>query len=179
MAASKLPNDKKLIRFLYTNVNDNIYTTGDVETYSLKFTLDDSFFLNELLEKDLEKILEIILNASKDKQLPRYCIIFYLLAYAINSKSTPNTQKHLIHNLVLKLCRNDEDFFCFIKYCAKFRLNNKTKLTHSVLNLIQAFYSAKDSLTLATSFAQNHACCGWSHKDLIKLGHVKFDESKN
>lgn len=179
MAASKLSNDKKLYRLLYTAVNNNIYCTGDVDKYSLTFVKDEPTFLHEMLKTSLKKVLDIVLEVSKDKHFPRYCMIFYVLACAINSTSTPITEKHFIQKTLFKVVRRDEDFFSFIKYCAKFKANAKTRLSHSVINITKTFYKKQSSVALATSYAQNHAHFGWNHKDLIKLSHTAFDEPKN
>lgn len=172
MASSKLSNKEQLKRIIYLSSPDNIYISGNPETYSWsKYPINlDVLDLND----KPEEFLSIIVSTSDCKFIPRRETLFYILAmYAANPKLTPEV-KEKITEVALKITKSDDDFFNYIKYSTQLR-NNVTKISTNLRKYICKYYKNKTADELADFYKDRRKCHGWSHKTLFKLCHIKTD----
>ncbi|KAG5886474.1 hypothetical protein JTB14_026734 [Gonioctena quinquepunctata] len=130
--------------------------------------------VNERLAHNHEDFLKIIVSASEDKLLPYRSQLFNILGFAlVMEAATPDIKKDICAT-ALNLCKSDEDFFNFVKFSSKVRWE-KSKLSKSVQKVVGRYYKNKSPSELAHSYATCKSWHGWSHKDLVKLAHVKSD----
>nr|CAH7755766.1 unnamed protein product [Callosobruchus chinensis] len=177
MAASKLSNEEKLLRLLYLGRIDAKYISGSSEKYESSCQ-DKTDLFNNLLKTSHTVLLKQIEAVNNDKLIPHRSQLFSLLAFAICLPSTSNQIKPELCETVLKLCKTDRDFFDFIKFVSLYRtISNKSKIPHTVAKHISKFYAQKSAQDLMKSFTTHKSYHKWSHKDLIKLGHVKTDDA--
>nr|XP_023012996.1 60 kDa SS-A/Ro ribonucleoprotein-like [Leptinotarsa decemlineata] len=173
MAASRLSNQEKLKRLIYVGNLTPKYFCGGPEKY-YPDTERKMELINEMLASNHEDFLKVIVSASEDKLLPYRSQLFNLLGAALNAEAATADIKHEICSYVLNICKSDEDFFNFIKFTSSVRLD-KSKLSTTVRKLIARYYIKKSALELAHSFVACKSWHGWTHKDLIKLVHIKPD----
>lgn len=170
MAASKLTNEEKLKRLIYVNSTDAKYISGGPDKF-LSFSKSRKDLLDEFVKNSPNDLLNIILSASEDKLVPYRATLYFLLACVLKSEEVTEKIKPEISATVLKICKSDKEFFNFIKYVSTLKVNNK--LPPTVSKAIRKFYDSKSAHDLANSFAKYTSYHSWSHKDLIKIGHVK------
>ncbi|XP_060523546.1 RNA-binding protein Ro60-like [Cylas formicarius] len=174
MALSTLTERERLLRVLYINSANSSYAVGNIDLYK-GFSSEATYSLiHEAVKTNLEGLLSLIQQANSDKNLPNRVILFYYLANILNLNDISDESKHRVTSLVLEICQSDQEFFDFIKYHSKTRLK-KSKLSHTVIKAVGKFYNRKSPLELAQSYAKFNRYHKWSHKDLIKLAHVKSD----
>lgn len=168
---ASLSLDQKLRRLIYLNSAKPEFHVGDPNLYQVHVSALRLAILQEALEDDLKQLFQLLDKAIARGGVPRRPIIFQLLALLMTNPQTSADQKNRIMSKVLELSDNDHDFFGFV--CCYTRNKTGCKLPSSVAKGVRKFYATKTPEELARSFAASERICGWSHKDLIKLGHVK------
>lgn len=175
MAASKLTNEEKLKRLIYiSNVNPKYYCGGPEVFLPLSKAKMD--LLEEMLKTNYMEFLKVIESVNEDPLIPYRSQIFNILAYSLKMESCNPQSKNAICTTILKLIKSDKEFFEFIKHASRF--NNK-KLSKTVRKAISAFYKKKSAMELAQLYAAAKSNHGWSHKDLIKVCHLKSNTPGN
>ncbi|CAG9823714.1 unnamed protein product [Phaedon cochleariae] len=171
MAAIKMENEDKLKRLIYLCNIEPKYYCGGPDKY-VKVSKSKWDLLIEMLRDNHEELLKIILAASEDKLVPYRSYILKILAYAIKMETATKEIKPQICSTALNICKSDKEFFDFIKYATSF---NRSKISKTVRKTVQNFYKNKTAFELAQSYANSRSFHGWSHKDLIKLAHIKAE----
>ncbi|CAH1980455.1 unnamed protein product [Acanthoscelides obtectus] len=175
MAASKLSNEEKLLRLLYLGRLDAKYICGGFEKYESP-SQDKTDFFSELLKTSHTVLLKQLEAVNNEKLIPCRSQLFSILAFAVCLPTTSNQIKPELCGAVLKLCKTDQDFFDFIKFVSLYRtICNKSKIPHTVAKHVSKFYTQKTAQELAKSYTMRKSYHKWSHKDLMKVGHVKAD----
>lgn len=165
--------EEQLKRIIYLNNAACHFFVGDPDTYQLDISEARRTSITQSIENKLQEMFSVLDAASADKNLPRRSIIFLVLGKLMHWENITPELKSKITAKVLELCQSDEEFFCFIKYYTQLRRQNK--MPSSVEKLVRKFYMKKTPLELAQSVAKFNGLHKWSHKDLIKLAHVKSD----
>ncbi|KAH1022621.1 RNA-binding protein RO60 isoform X2 [Dendroctonus ponderosae] len=168
---ASLSLDQRLRRLIYMNSVMPEFHVGDPDIYQVHLSSLRLTVLQEALDDDLKQLFLLINKAMAKGGIPRRPIIFQLLALLMTNPEATADQKNRIMAKVLELSDNDKDFFGFI--CCYTRSRAGCKLPTSVAKGVRKFYGAKNPEELARSIAASERICGWSHKDLIKLAHVK------
>ncbi|CAG9865364.1 unnamed protein product [Phyllotreta striolata] len=173
MAASKLTNEEKLKRLIYVcNVNPKYYCGGPdkyVRVCKQRFEL-----LQEMMKENHEELIGVMQSVNSDPLIPYRSIIYHTLAYGAVISGDAKC-KNAVSRSVLGLIKSDKELFDFIMYSTKF--HTQAKISKSVRKTITAFYKKKSSTELAQLYAASKSCHGWSHKDLIKLCHLKSEST--
>lgn len=172
MASASLSLEERLKRIIYLNRVDPQFFVGNPDEYQKDLSEIRNTTMEEAIQNDLKLLFAIIDVANKDPHLPRRSIIFLVLGRLHCKVITPE-HKSKITAKVLELIQSDEDFFDFIKYYTQLR--EKSKMPSSMEKVVRKFYNNKSPAELAESVAKNNRMHKWSHKDLIKLVHVKAD----
>ncbi|XP_030747696.1 60 kDa SS-A/Ro ribonucleoprotein-like [Sitophilus oryzae] len=170
---SSLSLEDYLRRIIYVNNTHNDYYVGDPDKYRKEISSQRHSTIDSAIENELKEVFSVLDAANSDKNLPSRSTIFMFLGQLLHHEKMTPTLKSQVTAKVLQLCQSDEDFFDFIKYYTQLRKN--CKLPSSVEKIVKKYYTKKSSLELAQSFAQFNSLHTWTHKDLIKLAHVKPD----
>lgn len=172
--SSKVGIKDRLKRFLYTSTEEPKYITGDPEKHKY-YETEKLTALNEiLLSENPELLLNLIDMVNNENLLPRRETIFVALAFAATTAiPLSDTFKHKVYTTLLNVCRNDEDFFTFIKLYSKAKKNFSSALNKVVFT----YYTRKDPFDLAKDVSRQSKYHGWSHKDLLKLAHGKSNSA--
>ncbi|KAJ8949561.1 hypothetical protein NQ318_016192 [Aromia moschata] len=173
MAASKLTNEDKLKRLIYLGNVDPKYISGGPDKY-IPVTKAKQELLDEFVKNSANDLLRIILSASEDKLIPHRATLYNILACAMANEGISEKSKPEISATVLKICRSDKEFFDFIMYVTSLR-TDKCKLPPTAAKTVRKYYTNKSAQDLVNSYTKYNSYHSWSHKDLIKLGHVKSD----
>ncbi|XP_065169451.1 LOW QUALITY PROTEIN: RNA-binding protein RO60 [Atheta coriaria] len=165
-----------LRRFLYLSTDSNCFITGDPQRHKrlVRHKLRE---LEELLKTDPAKVIRIVSAINGENQVPRREVIFFVLAAALtltsNEFSISDVYRRELYTTVLYACRNDEEFFCFIKH-----MTTMKKTFPSGLNkVISRYYKNKEPMDLVRDACKRKGYHNWTHKDLIKLSHIKTDNT--
>lgn len=80
------------------------------------------------------------------------------------------------------LLQSDEELFKFVSYAMSMnKLNNDGNPTkgcgRGMKKAISNWYNSLDALALTNMLGKHRGLHGWTHKDLITMCHVKFDEN--
>ncbi|RZC34440.1 TROVE domain containing protein [Asbolus verrucosus] len=168
MGSQEVTFEDKLKRFLYTNNYHGVYITGNPEKHFCK--LADSL-LFQWMRVAPESFISILTAANDDPLLVRRANLFYIMAEALQ-EDLDATVKASIKETVFKLLKSDEEFFDFVKYFT-IKRTPKQKISTCLKKMILKFYHAKQPLEFARTVTKQESHHGWSHKDLIKLCHLK------
>ncbi|XP_017775664.1 PREDICTED: 60 kDa SS-A/Ro ribonucleoprotein-like [Nicrophorus vespilloides] len=159
-----------LKQFLYLSntIGYNLFFTGKPETHK-NFDAWSLPFITDLLKSgNPHVILNIIENTNGLDAIPNRETLFYVLALITLAETTP-AFKHHVYRTTLQVIRNDEDFFNYIKFVTRL---NKT-FSKGINKIIARYYLNKEPKQLLKDFGCKNGYHGWTHKDLIKLSHLK------
>lgn len=161
----------RLRRFLYTSNEEPRYTTGNPEIHNY-YEPEKVKVIQEILQgREPEVLINVVEQVNRENLLPRRETLFIALAFAATTAVTvPDSFKNRLYTILISLCRNDEEFFLFIKYYRKYKKNFPSGLNR----VITYWYTVeKDPLRLARNVSEVKGYHGWTHKDLFKLSHCK------
>ncbi|KAJ8927403.1 hypothetical protein NQ314_020183 [Rhamnusium bicolor] len=156
--------------FIWAGSINPKYISGGPDKYKPP-TKAKQDLLDEFVKNSSKDLLDLIISVNEDKLIPYRATLYSILACALNSEAITDKIKPEITATVLKICKSDEEFFDFIKYITTLR-QKKCKFSTSVGKTVRQFYNRKTALDLVHSYAKYKGYHSWTHKDLIKLGHV-------
>lgn len=165
-------SSKCLRNFLYVGNEEAMYISGDPEIYGhydLK-KVESLFALFKSSNPD--RALNIIEIVNGENALPLRKTLFFTLAAALKYENLTPQMRNKIYSTALSMFKTSEDLFVFIKFVSKL---NKNKIPSGLQKIIKLYYSQKDPVVLSNEIVHNNGYFGWSHKDLIKLSHIKTD----
>lgn len=169
--SSSLSLQDKIKRIIYKNNVGHKYFSGNPDHYQKDLCELRQDAINSSIENDLKEVFSVLDEANCDEGLPQRSTMFLFLGRLMHYEKITPELKSKVTAKVLSLCQSDEDFFDFIKYYTELRAYSK--LPSSVEKLVRKFYNKKTPEELARSFAKFNSLHKWTHKDLIKLAHVK------
>ena len=97
-------------------------------------------------------------------------------ALAICARSNDPTTKAAAYAILGSVCRIPTHLFEFVKYCEKESAGTGWGRAHRVA--IGKWYNEKDPKKLARLVTKYKKRRGWSHKDVVRLAHVKSKNKK-
>lgn len=171
---TRLTLKDRLRRFLYNSTDAPKYITGDAEMRNC-YAPEKLEILKDILgSENPELLLDIIEIVNRENLLPRRETIFVALAFAATTSiPVKDSFRNKVYTTLLNVCRNDRDFFTFVKFYAKTRKNFSSGMNKATF----AYYARKDPMVFARDIARQKRYHGWSHKDVIKLSHGKTNSA--
>lgn len=94
-----------------------------------------------------------------------------LFAYALCCKSTDKNTKTQAEKLCDKICRTPCDFFQMLKFHKNFSITKSWGRYFK--RLISSWYHNQDAYQLARNVSREVSYLGWSHRDVLRMGHLK------
>lgn len=94
-----------------------------------------------------------------------------LFAYALCCKSTDKNTKTQAEQLCDKICRTPCDFFQMLKFHKNFSITKSWGRYFK--RLISSWYHNQDAYQLARNVSREVSYLGWSHRDVLRMGHLK------
>lgn len=173
MTTEVITHKDRLKRFLYNSVAAPKYLTGDAEARKC-YEPDNLDVLKEILVSGYpDLLLGVIEMVNSENLLPRRETIFVALAFAATTTyQVTDVFRHKVYTTLLNVCRDDKDFFTFVKFYKTARKNFSSALNKAAF----AYYTRKDPMVLARDVARQKRYHGWTHKDVIKLAHGKTEK---
>ena len=99
-----------------------------------------------------------------------------LYALAICARSNDPKTKHAAYKILGSVCRIPTHLFEFVKFCEKESAGTGWGRSQRVA--IGKWYNEKDPITLAYLVTKYKKRRGWSHRDVVRLAHVKSKNKK-
>lgn len=184
MAASKIANEEKLHRLLFTarSFDKNcVYLTGLKRIGLVSLNVQKAIHTNLIQqskegEENVDLMLKLIEKYNEDGHLPRRYNLFYLLANLSVCDVMPPSKKPLVGQTLLNVLKDEEDLFFFMYVSTDIlRRQPKSKISKTIQKTIQKWYNSKSGQELAKIYGRHSGLYSWTHKDLIKYAHVKSD----
>lgn len=171
----KLSDIERLKRFIFLGSdNGSMYMNKDT------LTLENILCLENLLEDcKYDDILEVI-NTYKHNTFKKDYLIYVLArCCSIHLDDDPLFWKKDFRTdcfkIVLDVCHIPSYLFMFINFYEKInqRLYNSTGWNSQLKNMISQWYLLKTSQELMYHVTKYPSRYSWSHKDILKLAHIK------
>jgi 60 kDa SS-A/Ro ribonucleoprotein len=156
---------KRLERFLILGSEGGSYYVNE-----RKLTLDNISCIEKCLALDGERTVKIICEVGSSTRAPKQSPAILALAVAA-SKGDPGTKHYALSNLDI-VCRTATHLFEFLEYAQQMRGWGR-QLRRAVGN----WYLSHKSLVYQVLKYRNRG--GWTHRDVLRLCHVKADEPEN
>ncbi|KAF2878887.1 hypothetical protein ILUMI_27278 [Ignelater luminosus] len=125
---------------------------------------------NFVVENRFDEALEIIKAVYENGRTPSKNPIYFCLAMLACSK-TSDYNKQRLYSFLSDILKFPDDLFCFIYF---YSIQNKY-FSSGIRNMITRYYLAKDLPTLVDEVARFKGFHSCTHKNLIRLAHVKTD----
>jgi 60 kDa SS-A/Ro ribonucleoprotein len=171
----KLSDIERLKRFIFLGSdNGSMYMNKDT------LTLENILCLEKLLEDcKYDDILEVI-NTYKNNTFKKDYLIYVLArCCSVHLDDDPLFWKKDFRTdcfkIVLDVCHIPSYLFMFIHFYEKInqRLYNSTGWNSQLKNMISQWYLLKTSQELMYHVTKYPSRYSWSHKDVLKLAHIK------
>lgn len=150
----------QLHRFLILGSEGGTYYAGERET-----TIKNVQCLDACLAADADATIHKIVSVSKNGQAPKNAPAVFCMAY-IMGKGGELAAK--VAPYVKDVCRIPTDMFAFVAAVKEFR-----GLGGRVVSTIADWYNSYTPEKLAYHVTKYQSRDGWSHKDLLAIGHPK------
>jgi 60 kDa SS-A/Ro ribonucleoprotein len=122
--------------------------------------------------------IEAILTFSRNDRIVNRQPIIAALAFS-SSLSTGDMNvnrkiRQAIHKSLSSVLRTPDELFQMIDYEGQFSTStHRVSTGRCKRSAISAWYNEKAPLNLAKFVTQYKRCCGWTHRDVLRLAHVK------
>ena len=137
-------------------------------TYYVKerqHTLDNIKCVESCLKADGERLIKTVVEISDAGRAPKNDPALFALAYAF-AKGTPSQRDSVIAALP-KVARIGTHLFHFVDF-----LDKMHPWGRKARRMISEWYHSKDAQNLAHQLVKYQSRDGWSHRDVLRLGHV-------
>ena len=132
-----------------------------------KLTRDNAQVVQRCLDADPVKTLRIICEVLDAKRAPRRQPSYFAIAMALGQP----TVSMIAREVALKHCWTATDLMTVVNYCKAFRGWGR-----ALRRLVQDWYLTKSADQLAYQVAKYRNREGYTHRDLLRLGHPKPTE---
>ena len=177
---NKINNNVKFKHFmLFGNEASNIINMNHTDL----ITVYIQSLENMLNTYKYDDILYIITEYKEDCLKKEY--LLYILALCCSIRIRTNECKDFREDcfkITLDICKHSYDLFTFVDLYEKIHKKkyNSTGWHSSMKTMISKWYNNKTIYELISEITNNNVYNNWSHKDIIKLAHVKIkDNDKN
>ena len=158
----------KFRRFLYFGVETGVFQTSDV---SVK--VDNCQCIIRLLSNGkITSIIDEIIKCNEDKQKARTNTTILALALCIYHAPDVNA-RHLALNSLPKICPTSWQIFYLVETLKHLDERGKCSWGRSFKNAVGLWYNLQSVEQLLVNVINTHQHGKWTHRDLIRLAHVK------
>ncbi|XP_033729591.1 60 kDa SS-A/Ro ribonucleoprotein-like [Pecten maximus] len=166
MASPEISNFDAFKRFLHLCTDGAVY-----KVIGNCCTVEKTQFLTELLSdhKGKEVLTEVLKCHTERNSVKKETLLFTV---ALCAKSTDKDLKQLAYQTFLKICKSPRELFQFLSY-QKTLTENTRGWGRSLKHAVSQWYNQQVPLTLAESVTRQISYCGWTHRDVLRLGHIK------
>lgn len=162
----KVDDFKRLERFLILGSEGGTYYVGE-----RKLTKDNAECVLRCLKADGARTVSMIAEVSHQGRAPKNDPAIFALAMAM--KLAPDSlTRRAAAAMVGRVCRTGTHLFQFVE--AVNALGGWGRLTKRA---VSEWYLSKDADSLARQVSKYQQRDGWSHRDLLRLAHVKPPDS--
>ncbi|KAL4660129.1 60 kDa SS-A/Ro ribonucleoprotein [Arapaima gigas] len=158
----------RLRRFLCFGSEGNTYSVKELE-----LGMDNALVLIRLIEdgKGCEVVEEIKKFSQEGRAAKTNPAIF---ALAVCSQHKDMKTKQAAFEAVKEVCHLATHLFSFVQFRKELREGMKCGMWGRALRkAVSDWYNEKDAMTLAVMVTKYKQRIGWSHKDLLRLSHMK------
>ena len=167
----------RLRRFLFYGKEENFYQPGDRHTFGY-FQKSKLSSIEELISQDQQSlpVTELVRAYNDGNSAHPDSIIFVLAMCAIQECKL--TQRNAYLN-VPRICKSPESLMLFVKFKEQLK-EPQTGWGKGMRKVVQSWYEEEESTrNLATKVTRVQSRYRWSHKDILKLSHIREKEIKN
>ena len=158
--AFKLDCWGRLDRFLILGADSGAYQAGAKQDFTSVHSL-----LDECLADSGGRLVGQVCRISASGRAPKNSPALYALAYA-SKKGTPHTQA-FAYKVLGKVARTGTHLFEWAH-----ALTQIGHITSGAKKALTRWYHDRGALTAAVQVTKYPSRAGWSHRDLLRLGHV-------
>ncbi|UYV71339.1 TIGD4 [Cordylochernes scorpioides] len=164
----------RLTHFLYLGTEGNLYVTNrrpQSAATDNPFNRDNVQCIEDLIAdnqglKVVEEIQKVHVNRLS------YCPDAPLFALALCAKSAHAPTRIAAYQAFFAMCSTSFDLFTFIRFMEKVSAP-KTGWGRALRRAVSGWYNNMEPAKLAEEVTRYISCKGWTHKDVLRLGHVK------
>ncbi|XP_060069802.1 RNA-binding protein Ro60-like [Ylistrum balloti] len=166
MASPEMCNFDAFKRFLHLCTDGAVY-----KVIGNCCTTEKTQFLTELLNdhKGKEILTEVLKCHTERNSVKKDTLLFTV---ALCAKSTDKDIKQQAYQTFLKICKSPRELFQFLSY-QKSLTENTRGWGRSLKHAVSQWYNQQTPLSLAESVTRQISYCGWTHRDVLRLGHIK------
>jgi len=157
----KLDKWSRLERFLILGTEGGTYYVSQK-----KLDKQNTTNLLKCIQEDYKRTVDIIVDISDKGRAANNDAAIFALAMIANSENK-EARNYALHNLN-KVCRIGTHLFHFAEYIGSTRGWGR-----SVRKSIQKWYTDRSNDSLSLQLLKYQQRDGWSHKDVLRLAHVK------
>ncbi|XP_037037205.1 60 kDa SS-A/Ro ribonucleoprotein [Bradysia coprophila] len=170
----------RLMRFLYIGNDRNVMVSQRCNPISLDDLDNRLSFIKDMAALRFSLPFGIIKKVMLSDTLRRNDEAILAIAYCLRRVTNiaavdiPKMQAE-IYRAVPDLLKTDSDLFLFVSLNCK--VYNKTSFGRGMKTAIRLWYEQRTAKELADIFGRNRGMHGWTHCDIIRMCHLKFDET--
>lgn len=159
---------KKMIRFLILGSEGGTYYAKES-----KLTVENAKNIIELIKTHGKDVVDTIVEVSEEGRAPKNDAAIFALALACTFGDAETKKK--AYNAISRVCRIGTHLFQFMQ-----EITNLRGFSRGLRRGISNFYTKKTTEQLAYQLVKYRQRNGWTHKDVLRLSHVKpFDSKMN
>ncbi|XP_006822581.1 RNA-binding protein RO60-like [Saccoglossus kowalevskii] len=170
----KVDDFNRLRRFLCLGAEGGSYYVGEKELGKENAQCIDRLIDSGKGEEVVKEIVTFSVEGRTAKQNP---VIF---ALAMCARSNDIKTKQAAYSALSDVCRIPTHLFMFVELAEKLsQLTRGTGWGRAQRRAIRKWYTEKDALKLALLVTKYKQRNGWSHRDLLRLAHIKPENDES
>lgn len=163
-----IDDEIKFKRYLYFLTENHHYVVKKKEN---NFSNTVDCLINLLAAEKINKVIEIIEEASKFEWLPNPNVLLHSLALCTRTSDNKEV-KTVAYSCAARLIKTTEDLFQFITYERALQKNVSTGLRR----VIKIWYLNQDPDKLYEAITTKRSVHGWTHRDILRVAHIKAED---
>jgi len=166
MSAPEMEDFDKFKRFLYLCTEGAVYKVlgNSCSKERVPFIAE---LINERKGKDMLAEVE---RCHREGNPARRETLFFILAFC--AKSSDNELKQQAMKTFLTICKCPRELFMFVNHMKT--LSEGTRgWGRSLKRAVSQWYNQQNPIELVASSTSEVSFCGWTHRDVLRLGHIK------
>lgn len=161
----EVENENKFKKYLYFLTESQQFIVPKKEN---NFNKKIDSLLNLLAAEKINKIVEIIEEASKFEWLPSRNVLFHVLALCTRTSDKAEV-KIAAYSCAARLIKTADDLFEFITYERALQKNAAAGLRR----VIKVWYLEENTDKLFEVITGTRSVHGWTHRDALRVAHVR------
>lgn len=122
--------------------------------------------------KGCDVVREVVMYSVEGRTAKQNPIIF---ALALCAREDNLDTKKAAYEALNKVCRIPTHLFAFVQFCEALSAGSGTGWGRAHRRAVQNWYLEKTAMSLSMAVTKYQQREGWSHRDLLRLSHVKSD----